>query len=81
MGRTEDNSQTNFKVCPPFDIQLRKIMKERKVSQYKMTHKDKVFNSSHFHRWFKKKSYPNIDTVIKLADYLNVSIDYLLGRE
>ena len=28
----------------------------------------------------RKKSYPSIDKVVRIADYLNVSIDYLAGR-
>lgn len=28
----------------------------------------------------RKKSYPSIDKVARIADYLNVSVDYLLGR-
>lgn len=31
--------------------------------------------------WYEKeKSEPNIETLIKLADYYNVSLDYLVGR-
>ena len=30
--------------------------------------------------WKKGRSKPSIDTIIKIADYLNCSVDYLLGR-
>ena len=31
--------------------------------------------------WEKGRAQPNFETLMKLADYFNVSIDYLLGRE
>ena len=52
IGRTEYISERNFKITQPFDVQLKKIMKSKNVSQYKMI-KDKVVNSSHFNLWFK----------------------------
>ncbi len=30
--------------------------------------------------WRSGKSKPNADALVKIADYLNVSVDYLLGR-
>ena len=30
--------------------------------------------------WKQGRSRPNIDAIIKIADFLNCSIDYLLGR-
>ncbi len=80
IGRTDDNSVTEFKVCPPFDERLRAVMKERNVTQYRLI-LDKIVNPSHFTRWMKEKYNPELSSLIKLADYLNVSIDYLIGRE
>lgn len=78
--RTEDNSQTKFKKCPPFAGQLKKIMKEKSIRQIDLINK-KIANPSHFYKWFNQKSTPKVETLIKLADYFNVSIDYLIGRE
>ncbi|MCL2698474.1 MAG: helix-turn-helix domain-containing protein [Oscillospiraceae bacterium] len=30
--------------------------------------------------WKSRRSKPNIDTLPKIADYFDVSVDYLLGR-
>lgn len=30
--------------------------------------------------WVNKTNYPNLDSLIKVANYLNYSLDYLLGR-
>jgi len=80
IGRTEDNSEQKFKECPPFDLQLKKLMKEKNKTQYRMA-KDKLASPDHFYKWFTKKSQPRLETLIKLADYFDVSIDYLVGRE
>ena len=34
-----------------------------------------------FTDWAKGKSQPGLRTLVKIADYLNISVDYLLGRE
>ncbi len=79
LSRSEDNSQTKFKKIPPFDTQLKNIMKLKKVSQYRMV-KDKVINPNQFSMYFKRKLLPSIDTLIRLADYFNISVDELVGR-
>ena len=40
---------------------------------------DLGFSENLFYQW--KKSYPKSDRLEKVADYFNVSVDYLLGRE
>lgn len=37
-------------------------------------------SSGNISDWKSGRSKPNIDTVIKIADYLDCSVDYLLGR-
>ena len=42
----------------------------------------KVLNVSHgtYNNYEQEKFEPNIDTLVKLANYYNVSLDYLVGR-
>lgn len=80
VGRSEDNSEMKFHACPPFSERLHSVMKEQKVTQYKMI-KEGIVSGGHFNSWFKKGSQPSLDSLIRLADYFNVSIDYLIGRE
>ncbi len=80
LGRTEEIGTGKYNNIKPFDVQLKKIMKEKNISQYKMNN-DGVSNPSHFNKWFKLKSEPQIETIIKLADYFGVTVDYMLGRE
>lgn len=80
LGRTEDNSITTFKHCPPFYEQITKVLKQRQKKKIDLA-KAHICYGSHFQKWKNMNSAPKIETVIKLADYLNVSIDYLVGRE
>lgn len=64
----------------PFDEQFKKVLLEQNVSQYKLL-KDRVLSRGNLNNWFNKKNTPHIESVIKLANYLNVSLDYLVGRE
>ena len=54
-------------------------MKEKGVTRYRLV-KDLPIYDGYFTNWKKGKS-PNILTLILLADYLDVTIDYLVGRE
>ena len=64
---------------PPFYDSLRAVMAEKGVTRYKLV-KDLPIYDGYFTNWKKGKS-PNILTLIMLADYLDVTIDYLVGRE
>lgn len=79
IGRTQDVGSGKFQPAVPFDIQFRKILKEKKVSQYRLL-KDKIISCGNIDFWLNKKKIPSVSSVIKLADYLQVDIDYLLGR-
>ena len=74
------NLKYNFNSTPPFDAQLKSILKEFNTSQYKLI-KDGICTNDSFYKWYKIKSLPNIESLIKLADYFNISLDYLVGRE
>lgn len=80
FGRSDDYSKISYKECPPFYMQLRKVLEEQKISQYRLT-KDKIVSGGNFDSWLNKRQIPHIESIIRLADYLQVSMDYLVGRE
>lgn len=81
MGKKEfDDADLQFKPCPPFGEQLKKVLKEKNVSQYKLV-RETDFKGGHLYKWLNCKATPQMTSVIALADYLKVSIDYLVGRE
>lgn len=55
------------------------IMKERNITNYQMS-KDTGISDPLIGYWRKGESFPKMNNLIILADYLEVSIDYLTGR-
>ncbi len=74
----ENMRVSRLKCCPPFYDTLRKVMRERSVSRYYIVYNTDI-HDVYFTRW-KKGAKPALITVIKLADCLGVSVDYLIGR-
>ncbi|MDE6758720.1 MAG: helix-turn-helix domain-containing protein [Clostridia bacterium] len=64
-----------------FNDNLRQIMKENNLTQKQLSEYTGIPASS-IASWFgKQSSSPSIEAVRKIADHLNVTIDYLIGRE
>ena len=80
FGYTNDNSRNKFNKSKPFDKQLRKILSDKKITQAKLV-EETNFSKGNISSWLYEKSQPDMPTVIKLAEYLGVSLDYLAGRE
>lgn len=64
---------------PPFIENLYIILKQKNISTYKLD-KETSIHHSHLYRW-RKGAEPLLDSLIILAEYLDISIDYLVGRE
>ena len=78
-GRSDEILDYPVKEMPAFYERLRGIMREKGVSRYKLV-KDLPIYDSYFTNWKEGKS-PNLLTLIVLADYFDVTIDYLVGRD
>ena len=79
LGRIDYCDVTTFHPIQPFGTILQQAMNDANVSQYRIQ-KDLHFSSATTNAWISNKKLPAIDRVDKLADYLDVSVDYLLGR-
>lgn len=79
IGRSEDNKELQPKVCPPFHERLINILKARGL---KKTHlrNVKIISRGLAESIFERHSSPFMDNVIKIADYLKLSVDELVGR-
>lgn len=80
FGFTDDNDKNTFNKSKPFDLQLKKILKDKNITQAKLVDETN-FSKGNISSWLYSKSQPDMPTVIRLAEYLNVSLDYLAGRE
>lgn len=78
-GRSDVDIKTSFLPAPNFNEHLRELLKKEKVTVYRIC-KETSLSMGYFHRWF-HGSDPKLYTLNVLADYLNVTLDYLVGRE
>lgn len=63
-----------------FRIRLKQLREDAKYSQYGFAETFGVAQST-VGNWESGTREPNIETMEKLADFFNVTVDYLLGRE
>ena len=61
------------------EFRLKELRKERNLSQLKLA-MDLDMNQNSISRYETEERQADYATLIKFADYFNVSIDYLLGR-
>lgn len=62
-----------------FTKRLKELLKDNKISQITLANKLHI-SKNQIHYWVKGKSEPSIQLLIDLANYFNVTIDYLVGR-
>ena len=77
--RTDDLGNCIVNKIDNFYNSLLKIVELRKTTIKKMK-KDKIITANNLFKW-KNGSVPTPETLIKLADYLSVSVDELLSVE
>ena len=61
-------------------FRLKELRKERKISQLKLS-LDLNMNQNTISRYENMEREADYETLIKIADYFDVSLDYLLGRK
>lgn len=61
-------------------MKLKELREQRKISQNQLA-KELNLNTVTYNNWETGKREPNIETLIKLADFYNVTLDYLVGRD
>ena len=73
------NKKQGDKYNGPFASSLRQLMEDRNVTQADLASKIEVTPQT-VSQYCNGISEPGYDNLVKIADYLDVSIDYLLGR-
>ncbi len=79
LGRIDYCDVQTFHPIQPFGTTLRRILEETKISQYRII-KDLHISQATMYYWLLNERLPTVENMDKLADYLEVPIDYLLGR-
>lgn len=73
------NKKQVDKYNSPFAFSLRRLMEDRNVSQADIASKIEVTPQT-VSQYYNGISEPSYNNLVRIADYLNVSTDYLLGR-
>ena len=79
VGRSDNVLDFQPQDCPPFYPYLRELLKKKNISRNQINKETRI-KSSHFVDW-KNGSDPHILSLIELANYLDVTLDILVGRE
>ena len=79
LGREEESNSLSFKACPPFNEQLEFLLKYFKCKSYYIYNNSGI-SKSRYYEWKNGTRQPSLDNVIKLADKLTCSLDFILGR-
>ena len=80
LGRNDDDTEFISKNDRlKFYDNLVKILESKNISKLKFC-KDLNLSTDAFTRW-KKGAVPYLSTVVVIANYLNIEIEYLLGRK
>ncbi len=72
-------SRAFYKKGENMEFRLKKLRKERNISQLKLA-LDLNMNQNTISRYENTERQADYETLIRFADYFNVSLDYLLGR-
>ncbi len=80
LGLIELPKSCEFKELPPFSDRLREVLQLFSVTQYRLE-KDTGFSGAIVYGWLSGHSVPSVDSLVRLAEYLGCSVDFLLGRE
>lgn len=79
VGRTEKILDFEPIPCPPFYAHFRELLKDKGISRNQINRETHI-KSSHFVDW-NNGADPHILSLIELADYLDITLDVLVGRE
>ena len=63
----------------PFHERLRAILKEKKMSQNQLRLRLDL-STSVMYKWTSGKSFPLLESLVRIANALDCSVDYLIGR-
>lgn len=81
IGFEDENSLTKPNlILPKFSERFLAVIKERQTNIYRLG-KQTCTSTTTYYRWINEKAVPTIDSLIKISKALEVSIDYLVGRE
>ncbi len=80
LGLTTVNGFVSKKVAQPFSERFKELLNSRGLTRYKFL-KQIHFAKQSVDDWYNGKRVPTVENVIKLAEFFDCRVDYILGRE
>lgn len=82
LGLTDYPVNAEFVPMPEdFGQHLYEVMEEHSVTQYALTKGEKrIISGDLMYKWLHNMTYPSIENLVKLAEFMGCSVDYLIGR-
>jgi len=79
VGKAENNVKPSVEELDNFGKRVRVVMKAKGISSYALRRNTR-YTSKYFYDW-DRGSDPKLSTLIELANYFDVTLDYLVGLE
>jgi hypothetical protein len=80
LGLENENHTHTFTVCPPFSVQIGKVLQHFGCSFYRLSVEANIHQST-VYDWKSGKRVPTLDNVVKIAEFFDCTVDFVLGRE
>ena len=79
LGIDDENYINEFLPCPPFKDRLQFLCEHFGISRYELRKRLDISESVAYY-WAKGATTPSLENVVKIAHWLNCSIDFVIGR-
>ena len=79
LAETDDRSFYKSENPTTFHTRLEYLKNEKNTKYSKISH-SMPFSRNSFNEWLSRKTFPSLEYLKAIAEYFDVSIDYLLGR-
>jgi transcriptional regulator with XRE-family HTH domain len=79
LGLKELHGDEPLHTVPPFGERLRKILRQRKIPQTRLCKATGISTAAMYY-WLNGQRSPSLESLVRIARYLECSVDYLIGR-
>lgn len=80
LGRENENHSHSFRTRLPFSEQLCTLLNHYGYSCYRFAIDAKI-HQSRVYAWKRGERIPTLDNIVKIADFFQCTVDFVLGRE
>ena len=80
MGIAQENKAKEFAKCPSFNNRLNFLCDHFNKTKYALQKVSGIPESA-IYSWQRGETSPNIESIIKIAEFFECSVDFVLGRE